>query len=35
VLGCGIDNTMSEIILAYAPLTATQSVSGTMQAVEY
>jgi hypothetical protein len=35
VLGCGIDNTMNQIILAYAPLTATQSVSGTMQAVEY
>lgn len=35
VLGCGIDNAMSELIVAYAPLTATQSVSGSMQALEY
>lgn len=35
VLGCGIDNTMSQLIVAFAPLSANQSVSGSMQAVEY
>lgn len=35
VLGCGIDNTMSEVIVAFAPLSANQTVSGSMQAVEY
>jgi hypothetical protein len=35
VLGVGIDNTMSELIVAFAPLSANQSVSGSMQAVEY
>lgn len=35
VLGCGIDNTMSELIVAFAPLSTNQSVSGSMQAVEY
>jgi hypothetical protein len=35
VLGCGIDNTMSELVVAYAPLSTTQGVSGSMQAVEY
>lgn len=35
VLGAGIDNTMSEIIIGYTPLTTSQSVAGYMQALEY
>lgn len=35
VLGVGIDNTMSELIVAYTPLTTNQAVSGTMQVLEY
>lgn len=35
VLSCGIDNTMGQIILAYAPLTTNQTISGAMQAIEY
>ncbi len=34
-LGVGIDNTMSELILAYAPLTTNQVFSGVMQVLEY
>lgn len=35
VLGCGIANNMSELIIGYTPLTTNQNVSGYMQAVEY
>jgi hypothetical protein len=35
ILATGIDNTMSELIVAYAPLTANQSVAGAMQVLEY
>ncbi len=35
VLGCGIDNTMGTLVVAFAPLSANQSVSGMMQAIEY
>lgn len=35
ILATGIDNTMGEIIVAYAPLTANQSVAGAMQVLEY
>ena len=34
-LACGIDNTLSEIVVAYAPLTASQAISGTIQVMEY
>jgi hypothetical protein len=34
-LGVGIDNTMSELILAYTPLTSNQDFSGAMQILEY
>jgi len=35
VLDCGIDNRMSELVVAYTPLTANQSVAGTLQVLEY
>lgn len=35
VLGVGIDNAMSEIVVAYTPLSINQSVAGYMQALEY
>lgn len=34
-LACGIDNTMSELIIGFTPLTANQNISGMMQALEY
>jgi len=34
-LSCGIDNTLGEIVVAYAPLTASQTISGTIQVMEY
>jgi hypothetical protein len=35
VLGVGIDNTMDQLVLAYAGYTATQNIGGYMQAIEY
>lgn len=35
ILPCGIDNTMGQVIVAYAPLTANQSVAGAIQVLEY
>lgn len=34
-LACGIDNTMSELVVAYAPQSANQTVFGSMQVIEY
>lgn len=34
-LGVGIDNTMTELIVAYTPLTTNQNMSGYLQAFEY
>jgi hypothetical protein len=35
ILSCGIDNTMGQVIVAYAPLTSNQNVAGTIQVLEY
>jgi hypothetical protein len=35
VLGCGLANNMSELVVGYSPLTTTQNVSGAMQVLEY
>lgn len=34
-LAVGIDNTMSELVVAYAPQTSNQTIFGTMQVLEY
>ena len=35
ILGCGIDNTMGQLLIGYTPLTANQVVAGMMQVMEY